>query len=210
MFNFLKSSEVIDKEQALKGRKEVLFTPKSHHYNGRKIQPPWPKNFSRIIVAMGCFWGVEKMFWKTEGVYITSVGYSGGFTKNPTYEEVCSGATGHSECVEIIYDSKILPFENILKLFFESHDPTQGMRQGNDYGTQYRSIIFFNNETEKNKIISIIEKYQRNLSINNFGKITTEVMPLSTYYYAEDVHQQYLSKIPNGYCAMSGTGIKCI
>ena len=209
MLNFFKSTQLINKESAIRGREDPIFIPKNHHFNGRKIQPPWPQNHSRFVIAMGCFWGVERMFWNTKGVYVTSVGYAGGFTFNPTYEEVCSGSTGHSECVEIIYEPKILSFEKLLTLFFENHDPTQGMRQGNDYGSQYRSIVFFNDEIEKNKILSFKENYQRKLNMNSFGKITTEVKPLTKYYYAEEFHQQYLSKIPNGYCAMSGTGIKC-
>jgi len=179
-----------------------------HHFFKQPLEKKFDSNVYSIILGMGCFWGVEKIFWNSYGVEMTAVGYSGGTKKNPTYQEVCSGLTGHNEVVLVNYDNNKTSLENILKLFWEGHDPTQGMRQGNDIGTQYRSGIYTYSDSDLETALISKNKYQLSLEKNNFGKITTEILRAETFYYAEDYHQQYLSKNPNGYCGIGGTGVK--
>tara|TARA_B100000131_G_C18073481_1_gene595455 strand:+ start:139 stop:726 length:588 start_codon:yes stop_codon:yes gene_type:complete len=181
---------------------------KNHHVNQRSLLPPWPENSDRAVFGLGCFWGAEKVFWETKGVYVTSVGYAGGQTENPNYESVCSGNTGHAEVVEIIFKPEIVSYFDLVIKFFESHNPTQGMRQGNDIGSQYRSIILCENEVQKKTAFFVKEKYNTKLISKGYNSITTEIIILNEYFLAESYHQQYLSKNPNGYCGLGGTGIK--
>ena len=181
----------------------------NHFVNGNKVKPPYPDNHNRLIVGMGCFWGVERMFWQQEGVYSTSAGYSAGKTTDPTYRDICTGTTGHAEVVLIIYDSQLIDLEQLLEIFWEGHDPTQYMRQGNDVGSQYRSIIFYDDDDAHDKIESSRNQYQTQLSKAGFGEIVTEIKASEEFFYAEDYHQQYLAKNPGGYCGLGGTGIKC-
>ena len=192
--------------EALKGREEEIEVPTEHFVNGTPLKAPFPEGLEQAIFGMGCFWGVERRFWELEGVYTTAVGYSGGFTKNPTYKEVCTGMTGHNEVVLVVYDPSIISYENLLTTFWEDHDPTQGMRQGNDVGTQYRSGIYFLNNSEEEVILKTQALYQSQLDNNGLGGITTEVKNAGPFYYAEHYHQQYLAKNPNGYCGIGGTG----
>lgn len=194
--------------EALIGREEQVEVPEEHFVKGTPLKGPFPDNLEQSIFGMGCFWGVERRFWELEGVYSTSAGYAGGFTKNPSYKEVCTGFTGHNEVVMVVYDPKIISYESLLKTFWEDHDPTQGMRQGNDMGTQYRSGIYYRTPEEKEIIDKTKKMYQSQLSQNGFNEITTEVKQAGTYYYAEHYHQQYLAKNPDGYCALAGTGVK--
>ena len=194
--------------EALKGRDEAVEVPAEHFVKGTPLKAPFPEGLEEAIFGMGCFWGVERRFWELEGVYTTAVGYSGGFTKNPTYKEVCTGMTGHNEVVLVVYDPSIISYENLLTTFWEDHDPTQGMRQGNDMGTQYRSGIYFLNNSEEEVILKTQALYQSQLDNNGLGGITTEVKNAGPFYYAEHYHQQYLAKNPDGYCALAGTGIK--
>ena len=194
--------------EALKGREEEIEVPPEHFVKGTPLKAPFPEGLEQAIFGMGCFWGVERRFWELEGVYTTAVGYSGGYTKNPTYREVCTGMTGHNEVVLIVYDPAKLTFENLLTTFWEDHDPTQGMQQGNDVGTQYRSGIYFLNNSEEDVILQTKSQYQSQLDSNGLGKITTEVTNAGPFYYAEHYHQQYLAKNPDGYCALAGTGVK--
>ena len=194
--------------EALIGREEQVEVPEEHFVKGTPLKGPFPDNLEQSIFGMGCFWGVERRFWELEGVYSTSAGYAGGYTKNPSYKEVCTGFTGHNEVVMGVYDPKIISYESLLKTFWEDHDPTQGMRQGNDMGTQYRSGIYYRTPEEKEIIDKTKEMYQSQLSQNGFNEITTEVKQAGTYYYAEHYHQQYLAKNPDGYCALAGTGVK--
>ena len=187
----------------------MLKIAENHFVNGNKVKPPYPDNHKRLIVGMGCFWGAERMFWQQEGVYSTSVGYSAGKTSDPTYREVCSGTTDHAEVVLVIYDSQLIGLENLLRVFWEGHDPTQFMRQGNDVGSQYRSIIFYDDETTHEKIKSSRDQYQTELSKGGFGEIVTQIKAPEEFFFAEDYHQQYLAKNPGGYCGLGGTGIKC-
>ena len=187
----------------------MLKIAENHFVNGNKVKPPYPDNHKRLIVGMGCFWGAERMFWQQEGVYSTSVGYSAGKTSDPTYREVCSGTTDHAEVVLVIYDSQLIGLENLLRVFWEGHDPTQFMRQGNDVGSQYRSIIFYDDETTHEKIKSSRDQYQTELSKGGFGEIVTQIKEPEEFFFAEDYHQQYLAKNPGGYCGVGGTGIKC-
>lgn len=187
----------------------MLKIAENHFVNGNKVKPPYPDNHKRLIVGMGCFWGAERMFWQQEGVYSTSVGYSAGKTSDPTYREVCSGTTDHAEVVLVIYDSQLIGLENLLRVFWEGHDPTQFMRQGNDVGSQYRSIIFYDDETTHEKIKSSRDQYQTELSKGGFGEIVTQIKSPEEFFFAEDYHQQYLAKNPGGYCGLGGTGIKC-
>ena len=209
MLNLFRNLKTIEPNQALIGRDKPLINSEKNFINGRSLNGPWPSEFKVAIFALGCFWGAERLFWNIDGVYMTSVGYAGGFTPNPTYEEVCSGNTGHAEAVQIVYDSKRCSYSALLKIFFESHNPTQGMRQGNDKGTQYRSMILFLTNEQKNKAIKIKNLYNEKLLKHGFNSITTEIKQLTNYYLAEIYHQQYLSKNPNGYCGLDGTGIKC-
>ena len=194
--------------EALKGREEEIEVPPEHFVKGTPIKAPFPEGLEQAIFGMGCFWGVERRFWELEGVYTTAVGYSGGYTKNPTYREVCTGMTGHNEVVLVVYDPAKLTYENLLTTFWEDHDPTQGMQQGNDVGTQYRSGIYFLNNSEEDVILQTKSQYQSQLDSNGLGKITTEVTNAGPFYYAEHYHQQYLAKNPDGYCALAGTGVK--
>tara|TARA_B100000700_G_scaffold74624_1_gene83368 strand:+ start:1964 stop:2605 length:642 start_codon:yes stop_codon:yes gene_type:complete len=194
--------------EALKGREEEIEVPPEHFVNGTPLKAPFPEGLEQAIFGMGCFWGVERRFWELEGVYTTAVGYSGGYTKNPTYREVCTGLTGHNEVVLVVYDPSVITYENLLVTFWEDHDPTQGMQQGNDVGTQYRSGIYFLNSLEEDVILRTKSQYQSQLDNNGLGQITTEVKNAGPFYYAEHYHQQYLAKNPDGYCALAGTGVK--
>ena len=187
----------------------MLKIAENHFVNGNKVKPPYPDNHKRLIVGMGCFWGVERMFWQQEGVYSTSAGYSAGKTTDPTYRDICTGTTGHAEVVLIIYDSQLIDLGQLLEIFWEGHDPTQYMRQGNDVGSQYRSIIFYDDDDAHDKIESSRNQYQTQLSKAGFGEIVTEIKASEEFFYAEDYHQQYLAKNPGGYCGLGGTGIKC-
>ena len=187
----------------------MLKIAENHFVNGNKIKPPYPDNHNRLIVGMGCFWGAERMFWKQEGVYSTSVGYSAGKTKDPTYKEVCSGTTDHAEVVLVVYDNQFINLDSLLAIFWEGHDPTQFMRQGNDIGSQYRSIIFYDDDETSQKIKSSRDQYQKKLSDAGYGNIVTEIKATEDFFYAEDYHQQYLAKNPGGYCGLGGTGVKC-
>ena len=194
--------------EALVGREEEVEVPDEHFVKGTPLRGPFQDNLRQAIFGMGCFWGVEKRFWELEGVFSTSAGYAGGFTKNPSYKEVCTGFTGHNEVVLVVYDPKVISYESLLQTFWEDHDPTQGMRQGNDIGTQYRSGIYFKSEEEKQIILETKKRYQDQLSNHGFGEITTEIKEAGEFYYAEHYHQQYLAKNPDGYCALAGTGVK--
>jgi peptide-methionine (S)-S-oxide reductase len=196
-------------EEALPGRSTRMAVPPKHHVNGAPLEPPFPEGLEEAVFGLGCFWGAERKFWQTPGVYSTSVGYAGGHTPNPTYEEVCSGRTGHTEVVRVVYDPKKVSFETLLKLFWENHDPTQGMRQGNDAGTQYRSAIYWTTEAQRKAAEASRDAYQKVLAQAGHGAITTELRQAPEFYYAEDYHQQYLSKNPNGYCGLGGTGVSC-
>ena len=197
------------KEDALVGRSEPIATAKIHYVNGHSLKGPYPENMNHIIVAMGCFWGVERLFWKMPGVYVTAAGYTGGFTPNPTYEEVCTGKTGHTEAVLVVYDPTILHLDQILKTFWEQHDPTQGMRQGNDIGNNYRSALYLSNERDLEIAKKSKEQFGKVLQSKGLGAITTEIALEGPFYFAEDYHQQYLAKNPNGYCGLKGTGVTC-
>jgi len=183
--------------------------PETHFVNGNRILPPFPPGLEQAMFGMGCFWGAERTLWQTEGVYATAVGYAGGYTPNPTYREVCSGMTGHTEVVLVIFDPTAIPYEAILKVFWENHDPTQGMRQGNDVGTQYRSGIYVFDDAQREAALRSRDVFQEQLSKKGYGSITTEILPAPEFYDAEDYHQQYLSKNPDGYCGLGGTGVTC-
>jgi peptide-methionine (S)-S-oxide reductase len=201
--------ELPSPEEALPGRSERMPVPKSHFVNGSPLEPPFPEGTALALFGLGCFWGAERKFWKTPGVVSTSVGYAGGFTPNPTYEEVCSGRTGHTEVVRVVFDPARVAYEELLRVFWESHDPTQGMRQGNDAGTQYRSAIYTHGEEQRTKAEESRHAYQKALHAAGQGAITTEVREAPEFYYAEEYHQQYLGKNPNGYCGLGGTGVAC-
>lgn len=194
--------------EALSGRDEEVEVPEEHFVKGTPLKGPFPENLKQAVFGMGCFWGVERRFWELEGVYSTSAGYAGGFTKNPSYKEVCTGFTGHNEVVLVVYDPDTISYESLLQTFWEDHDPTQGMRQGNDIGTQYRSGIYYSTEEEKEIINETKAQYQAQLNKHGLGNITTEVKKSKRFYYAEHYHQQYLAKNPDGYCALAGTGVK--
>ena len=185
------------------------MTTSKHFVNGNPVQAPFPENLEQAVLGLGCFWGAERRFWETAGIYTTAVGYAGGQTPNPTYQEVCTGNTGHAEVVLVVFDPAVVDFEAVLKVFWESHDPTQGMRQGNDIGTQYRSAIYTMNDEQLAVANRSRDAYQGELSRAGLGNITTEILPLDNYYYAEDYHQQYLAKNPGGYCGIGGTGVAC-
>jgi len=206
---FRKKSAMPSREQALPGRSTPLKVPESHFVNGHRIVPPFPAGLQEAVFALGCFWGAERLFWQLPGVYSTAAGYAGGFTPNPTYQEVCSGETGHAEVVRVIYDPEKIDYEDLLKVFWESHDPTQGMRQGNDVGTQYRSAIYVFDEEQRKVAEQSKAAYQARLSAAGRGEITTELAAAPQFYYAEDYHQQYLAKNPDGYCGLQGTGVSC-
>jgi peptide-methionine (S)-S-oxide reductase len=208
MFLFNRKVDPIAPEEALPGRDEPIPVPERHAVLGTPLTPPFPDGMEQLVVGMGCFWGAERVFWQADGVYTTAVGYAGGYTPNPTYKEVCSGKTGHTEAVLVVFDPAVLPLDGVLRLFWENHDPTQGMRQGNDVGTQYRSAIY-----AREQDLEIVEAsramYQAELARAGYGTITTEIAPAGPFYYAEDYHQQYLAKNPNGYCGLGGTGVAC-
>jgi peptide-methionine (S)-S-oxide reductase len=197
------------REQSLPGRSEKMPVPKAHFVNGAPLEPPFPEGTKLALFGMGCFWGAERLFWKAPGVVSTSVGYAGGHTPNATYEEVCSGRTGHTEVVRVVFDPAKINYLELLRLFWEGHDPTQGMRQGNDAGTQYRSAIYTHGEEQRGQAEASVEAYQKALGQAGRGEITTEVREAPDYYYAEDYHQQYLAKNPGGYCGLGGTGVAC-
>ncbi len=196
-------------EEALPGRDEEMPVPDSHFVLKTPLKPPFPDGLERAVFGLGCFWGAERKFWETPGVYTTAAGYAGGYTPNPTYEEVCSGRTGHTEVVLVVYDPKQVTYEQLLKVFWEAHNPTQGMQQGNDVGTQYRSSIYTYSPKQANAAATSKEMYQKALKDNRYGEITTEVREAQAFYYAEPYHQQYLAKNPNGYCGLGGTGVSC-
>jgi len=206
---FRRKTENVSASDALPGRDTPLRVPERHFVNGAPLQPPFPAGFEDAYFALGCFWGAERLFWKLPGVYSTSVGYAGGYTPNPTYEEVCSGRTGHAEVVRVVFDPQQIRYEDLLKSFWESHDPTQGMRQGNDVGTQYRSALYVTSPTQRAAAEASKRAYQAGLTAAGYGSITTEIVDAPVYYYAEDYHQQYLAKNPNGYCGIGGTGVSC-
>jgi peptide-methionine (S)-S-oxide reductase len=197
------------KADALPGRAARMPVPESHFVNQHRIVPPFPEGLQQAVFGMGCFWGAEKKFWQQPGVYSTAVGYAGGLTPNPTYREVCTGMTGHNEVVLVVFDPKVTSFDTMLKVFWENHDPTQGMRQGNDVGTQYRSGIYYADDAQKRAAEASRDTFQKQLSASGFGAITTEIVPVPEFYYAEDYHQQYLAKNPDGYCGLGGTGVSC-
>ena len=194
-------------DDALPGRDTPILGAATHHVNGRSLFPPYPDGFEIADFAMGCFWGAEKEFWQVPGVWVTAVGYQGGTTPNATYKEACSGRTGHAETVRVVYDPSTVSFERLLKTFWETHDPTQGFRQGNDFGTQYRSAIFTHGEAQLAAALASREMYQRELAGAGYGPITTEIREAPEFYFAEEYHQQYLSKVPNGYCLVHATGV---
>jgi peptide-methionine (S)-S-oxide reductase len=204
-----KQSTMVDAESALAGRDEEMPVPARHEVLGTPLKGPFPQGVQTAIFGMGCFWGAERIFWQAPGVYTTAAGYAGGFTPNPTYEEVCSGRTGHTEVVLVAFHVEQTSFEDMLKLFWEGHDPTQGMRQGNDVGTQYRSAILWHDDAQRAAAESSRDAYQAMLAQAGHGQITTEIAQAGPFYYAEDYHQQYLAKNPNGYCGLGGTGVSC-
>jgi peptide-methionine (S)-S-oxide reductase len=211
MFMFMqrKKMHMPEPGEALPGRQQPMRVPESHFVNGRRIVPPFDKHLKLATFGLGCFWGAERRFWQQPGVYSTAVGYAGGLTPNPTYEEVCTGQTGHNEVVQVVYDPSQTNYGELLKVFFESHDPTQGMRQGNDLGTQYRSGIYVHDAEQRAAAEAARQSYAAKLREAGYTGITTEILDAPTFYYAEDYHQQYLAKNPNGYCGLGGTGVKC-
>jgi peptide-methionine (S)-S-oxide reductase len=204
-----RKTQMIDPDRALPGRDAPMPVPARHEVLGTPIAPPFPEGLEQIVVGMGCFWGAERVFWQADGVYTTAVGYAGGFTPNPTYEEVCSARTGHAEVVLAVFDPNAVSYDAMLRLFWENHDPTQGMRQGNDVGTQYRSAILWQTEAQRDAALASRDTFQKELSAAGYGEITTEIDKVGLFYYAEDYHQQYLAKNPNGYCGLGGTGVSC-
>jgi peptide-methionine (S)-S-oxide reductase len=204
-----KPTTIPSNADALPGRAERMPVPDAHFVNKNRLTPPFPAGLERAVFGMGCFWGAEKKFWQQRGVYSTAVGYAGGPTPNPTYREVCSGMTGHNEVVLVVFDPKVTSYDALLKVFWENHDPTQGMRQGNDVGTQYRSGIYYADEAQKRAAEASRDAFQKQLTASGYGAITTEIQPVPEFYYAEDYHQQYLEKNPDGYCGLGGTGVSC-
>jgi peptide-methionine (S)-S-oxide reductase len=204
-----RKTQLIDPDRALSGRDAPMPIPARHEVLGTPLAPPFPEGFEQIVVGMGCFWGAERVFWQADGIYTTAVGYAGGFTPNPTYDEVCSAGTGHTEVVLAVFDPGATSLDAMLKLFWENHDPTQGMRQGNDVGTQYRSAIYASSDAQREAANASREMYQQQLTASGYGEITTEIVDAGPFYYAEDYHQQYLAKNPNGYCGLGGTGVSC-
>ena len=206
---FADKSRMVTAENALPGRDTEMPVPDKHYVLGTPLRPPFPDGMETAVFGMGCFWGAERIFWQAPGVYTTAVGYAGGFTPNPTYEEVCSGSTGHAEVVLVVFDPTVTSFEEMLRLFWENHDPTQGMRQGNDVGTQYRSAIYATTDAQLAAAKASRDMYQERLRAAGYGDVTTEIRDAPTFYYAEPYHQQYLAKNPNGYCGLGGTGVAC-
>ena len=209
MFLFREKMKMIEPDRALPGRDSEMPVPASHDVLGTPLKGPFPEGFQQLVVGMGCFWGAERLFWQLPGVYTTAVGYAGGYTPNPTYEEACSGSTGHTEAVLVVWDPAKVSLDRILQTFWEGHDPTQGMRQGNDVGTQYRSAIYYGSEEQRAAVEASRERFQAALTAAGHGEITTEIAPAGPFYYAEAYHQQYLAKHPNGYCGLGGTGVSC-
>jgi len=210
MFAFMqKLKSLLPAERTLPGRGHAMPVPEAHFVNGHRLAPPFPEGLQTAQFAMGCFWGAERLFWQTPGVYSTAVGYAGGVTPNPTYEEVCSGLTNHAEVVLVVFDPKQVEYATLLRVFWEGHDPTQGMRQGNDVGTQYRSAIYCSDDAQLEAARASRERYQTALDAARAGRITTEIATAGPFYYAEDTHQQYLGKNPHGYCGLGGTGVAC-
>jgi peptide-methionine (S)-S-oxide reductase len=210
MFAFMKKmTQLLPQDSTLAGRKEKMQVPEKHFVSGNRIVPPFPEGMQLAQFGLGCFWGAERIFWHTPGVYSTAVGYAGGDTPNPTYEEVCSGFTNHAEAVLVVFDPKRISYEELLKVFWEGHDPTQGMRQGNDRGSQYRSTIYTYGEEQARAAAASRDAFQAALAAKGYGRITTEIKPAGEFYYAEDYHQQYLGKNPGGYCGLGGTGVSC-
>jgi peptide-methionine (S)-S-oxide reductase len=201
--------QMVDRADALPGRSTPLSTPERHLVTGHRIKPPFPEGMQTAVFGMGCFWGAERVFWRTPGVYSTAVGYSGGYTPNPTYEETCTNRTGHAEVVLVVFDPTVITYEQLLKIFWEEHDPTQEMRQGNDVGTTYRSAVFTVGDAQLQAAEASRDAYQKALDGARRGRIATEIAPLGEFYYAEDYHQQYLERVPNGYCGLAGTGVSC-
>jgi peptide-methionine (S)-S-oxide reductase len=206
---FGRSPKMITADEALPGRADEMPVPPAHFVNGAPLRAPWPEGTRTAVFALGCFWGAERAFWKLDGVVSTAVGYTGGFTPNPTYQEVCSGRTGHTEAVLVAYDPARLSYDDLLRTFWESHDPTQGFRQGNDVGTQYRSGIYTVDDDQMAAALASRDRFQAVLNGSGFGEITTDIEPLRDFFYAEDYHQQYLAKNPGGYCGLGGTGLSC-
>jgi peptide-methionine (S)-S-oxide reductase len=204
-----KKTNPVSPEESLPGREAKMPVPARHHVLGTPLEPPFPEGLEQAVFGLGCFWGAERLFWELDGVYTTAVGYAGGHTPNPTYEEVCSARTGHTEAVLVVYDPKRISYEDLLKVFWEGHDPTQGMRQGNDVGTQYRSAVYTFSDSQREAAEASRGRYQEALKAAGRGEITTEIAEAGPFYYAEDYHQQYLSKVPNGYCGLGGTGVSC-
>ncbi|MGE5346835.1 MAG: peptide-methionine (S)-S-oxide reductase MsrA [Acidithiobacillales bacterium] len=209
MFFNVRKLELPTAAEALPGRAEAMAVPAAHFVNGHPIAPPFPDGHEKALFGMGCFWGAERKFWETGGVWTTAVGYAGGFTPNPTYQEVCTGKTGHAEVVLVVFDPAAAGYDELLRVFWEGHDPTQGMRQGNDTGTQYRSAIYTFGEAQARAAAASREAFQKVLSGGGFGRITTEIRDAPPFYYAEEYHQQYLAKNPGGYCGLGGTGLSC-
>ena len=210
MFSFMKKlTRLLPPESTLPGHGTSMPVPDSHFVNGHPIKPPFPAGMEQAVFGMGCFWGAERKFWQSPGMYTTAVGYAGGQTKNPTYEEVCTGLTNHAETVLVVFDPTMVRYEQLLEAFWEGHDPTQGMRQGNDQGTQYRSAIYTYGEEQKKAALASRDAFQQALHNAGYGRITTEIRDAPEFFYAEDYHQQYLGKNPNGYCGLSGTGVSC-
>ena len=209
MFGRDKQTRMPAPQEALPGRSEKMAVPPRHFVNGHSLEPPFPPQMQMAMFGMGCFWGAERRFWQLNGVYSTAAGYAGGYTPNPTYQEVCSGMTGHNEVVRVIYDPALMDYGRLLQVFWESHDPTQGMRQGNDVGTQYRSGIYTYGSEQKNRALAAREAYQQLLSKAGYGPVSTEIVEAPAFYYAEAYHQQYLAKNPDGYCGLGGTGVAC-
>ncbi len=209
MFGFRKITQLLPSGRTLPGRREPLPVPEAHFVNGHPLKPPFPHGLEQAVFGMGCFWGAERKFWQTPGVYTTAVGYAGGATPNPSYEEVCSGMTNHAEVVLVVFDPKLVSYEALLKVFWEGHDPTQGMRQGNDVGTQYRSAIYTCGEEQARAAQASRARFQEALTRAGYGAVTTEIRAAPEFFYAEDYHQQYLGKNPHGYCGLGGTGVSC-
>ncbi|HSR49185.1 MAG TPA: peptide-methionine (S)-S-oxide reductase MsrA [Acidobacteriota bacterium] len=209
LWSFSKKAEMPSPEQALPGREEKMPVPDKHHVLGTPLEPPFPDGLQQAVFGMGCFWGAEKKFWEAPGVYTTAVGYAAGYTPNPTYREVCSGQTGHNEVVLVVFDPRKTSYAEMLAVFWENHDPTQGMRQGNDVGTQYRSGIYFFSEDQRRQAEASRKAFQKQLTQAGYGEISSEILEAPQFYYAEDYHQQYLSKNPGGYCGLGGTGLSC-
>ena len=207
---FRTKAQMVEEGDALPGRTDqTMPVPDAHFVNGHPLKGPWPEGFQTAVFGLGCFWGAERVFWQTPGVWTTAVGYAGGFTPNPTYEEVCSGRTGHAEVVLVVFDPAVVSYDQLLAAFWEGHDPTQGMRQGNDVGTQYRSAIYLTDESQRAAADASAERFAAALRGSGYGDVTTEIAPLGEFWYAEPYHQQYLAKNPGGYCGLGGTGVSC-